>query len=175
MGSQTREIRLLNYPGKARSEPFCNRFSTSIFLDMTYTDRRNPNHPCICRATDPHFLTFLLLFLDPWGAPVMLSVHTFSSKINWIYFSDKLATHSWAKEATLSITKHVFWTRTRQTPLLFTTSRNQASVNCRKPRSCCAENKTLIKSLNIYCGSESQPWPVPPPLESACILQTQLF
>ena len=107
-GSQTREIWLLNYPGKARSEPFCNRFSTSIFLDMTYTDRRNPNHPCICRATDPHFLTFLLLFLDPWGAPVMLSVHTFSSKINWIYFSDKLATHSWAKEALLWASPNIF-------------------------------------------------------------------
>lgn len=61
---------------------------------MSYTDRLNPNHPCICWATDPSFLTFLLLSPYPWDAPVMISIHTFSPKISSIYVNDKPATHS---------------------------------------------------------------------------------
>lgn len=173
-GSQTREIWLLNYPRKARSESFCNCLSTSIFLATSHAERLDPSLPGIWRATQPHFLTLSLLSLYPWDVPIMLSLHTSSYKDNSVYFNDKPATHSRAKEATLSII-HFLLTRAFQTPLLPITSRNGSLSQLQKASLMLCWEQNPNKSLNIYSESQLQPWPVPAPSKSACMLQTQLF
>lgn len=112
---------------------FQSLFSTSIFLDMGYdaciqTTLPFKSHP----PTFPDLVALVPIY--SWDVPVMLSIRMFSYKISSIYFNDKPAIHSWAKETTSSIIEHFLLTQTFQTPPFITSRNEEASANHTKLR-----------------------------------------
>lgn len=105
----------------------------------------------------------------------MLSIHTVQPEISSIYVNDKPVTHS-RQSGYFKHHQNFLWTCTCQTPLLFTNLEWHLS-QLPKTLIMLWWEQTSIKSLNIYYepGSKLQPWPVPPLLKSAPMLQNTII
>ena len=132
-GPWAKEIQfLITQERNARRGPFCNHFPTSISQPWVI--------PIDWIPTTPVFVGPLTRFSDLLASvPLSLgcACHTFHS---FVQSENQFNLCQWqtgnpllGKESYFKHHQNFLWTCTCQTPLLFTTSRNDTSANCQKP------------------------------------------